>query len=175
MKQFRIEIFKMLCLSNNQYFPKASFKDTHIGDGYGEKRFITELGEVAYVIFFENDGIPIPMQNISSYVSIVLKKQTNPTWVGFNEAIRYFADLSMQGKVWYMDAMYYHEKCYVKDRSIDTRIIDRHEITVINQPITYHKWLSLSHEEKIKYMSYLFNNPISVNYPILNHPFWDIK
>ncbi|RRB02837.1 hypothetical protein [Larkinella rosea] len=67
MKEFLIEIRKELCIEKQVVFQKSSLKEALIADGYGEKRFITELGEVAYINFFENGGIPESMQDISNY------------------------------------------------------------------------------------------------------------
>ncbi|RRB02838.1 hypothetical protein [Larkinella rosea] len=180
MKTFRIEIRTDLCLKNKEILKRISFKDPIIGDGYGTKRFITESEEVAYLDFFESGGLPFPLKEISSYFTLInteKKKKNEYSFLSTNDAFRYFSDLSKSGKFWYMDQVGnpdFYKNCYDKETGFSIKNLNLTEKNIKSQPITFHYWLALSPEKKMSSMEYFFKNPVHANYPILNHPFWDL-
>lgn len=148
------------------------FKDPIIGDGWGIKDYITEIGEVAYVEF--KDKIPDVYENIDECFWIEKILRNRPFFPEIDDAWRYFADLSFGGKVWYAGTMNFNRLCFGENYTADDyikSIIEEHEITVEAQPITFNKWSNLTDAEKKHHMKLFFDNPVKGSYPILKHTF----
>lgn len=174
MRNFLISVSTERCLSNGEVFTIASFLDKNSGDGYGLKHFITEDGEVAFINMIVEKNIPDEWDDIDKYFWDEKNSRTKYVDVNINDAWRYFADPSRDGKLWYMEAMHYHAKCTEKitlERLQNSELIEEKEIFVTPQSITYNKWNNLSEEEKKWHMNYLFEHPVSGFYPIIDDEF----
>ena len=168
MENHRIEIFQERCKKTGKVFQIAQYADK-LGDTYGQKYFITELGEVAHINLFEKETVPKSFQDIDSFYQVELKKQSKHVHLSIDDAWRYFADKSLKNKYWYMGAIYYHEDCYYPGEYLVSDIIESQEIESETQEVKYTTWESLDDVTKQKCMTYLFKNPVESTHPIMSH------
>lgn len=166
MEKYRMLIREERCINNDIVINIAAFVKDHTND-YGIKYFLTESGEVSVVNMIDN-GTPEVWNDIEKFRKLEQQKHNTYTPIDFNDVIRYFADLSRDGKVWYLEVMHRPKEC-LKNVSNDHNVIEvlsQREIDSVSQLITYNKWGGLSDGEKEREMAALFRDPVKCSDPI---------
>jgi hypothetical protein len=160
---FEVEIFKYKTfISPNSIQYGAKFKNDLLPEDYGIQRFISKVGEVA-ILYLLRDGFPEGYNSIREVLSkqIVKRKKVNNftgSWIGINDAVRYFADLSPQGYIWHWEYMRQLDPIFINNSYYEIITRDVHIAKNVN--ITFSRWLALTEDKKEVYMSYFLDNAI---------------
>jgi len=170
MNNFKIKISVKRCKKTGKEFQLANFAED-LGDKYGQKYFITEIGEVVHINQLDKNTVPLPMQEIESIYDAEIKKTHNKSTVSIGELWRYLADKSPNGFYWYLQAMAFHESCYFPEDYFCAETIDTEYTNSIPQTLFFSRWNNLSLSQKKKIVKQYFDNPVKYNHPILIDPY----
>ncbi len=167
---FEIEIitFKNDELSD-QIQVGAKFSNNLTLEDQGIIRFITQVGEVS-IINLLSDGFPLEYNDIRKTLIEVINKRRKVnnykgSWIGINDTVRYFADLSPQGYAWYWEYMRILDPVLMNK----CELINRKTITPENVNISFAHWLSLSKKKRCAFMEYFLDNPVDGRDSFLQH------
>lgn len=172
LRLFEIELMLFHIIdSPEQVKSGAKFKNKLTQEDYGIQRFITESGEVSVMNLIEN-GFPEGYADVRRILELVSKirkkdKNHNGSWIGINDAIRYFADLSPQRRIWYWEYMRILDPVLMNEADV----VRQEVITSKNEEVTFNNWLSLSETKKRDYMHEFLNNPIGGKEQITTYVF----
>jgi hypothetical protein len=167
LRLFEIKIFDVIGDNNSvQKKTIARFLNELTPEDFGKQRFITQVGEVSVMNLIEN-GFSLGYKDIENVLIKTLNqrisnKNYKGSWIGINDAIRYFADLSPQGYIWHWE--YILTKDLLKPKEEIVKVPE-------NTEITFNNWLSLTEQNKNKYMQAYLDNPISGKEWIFSHFF----
>lgn len=167
LRLFEIEIFEIVPENKSEAKQTiARFSNELTPDDYGIQRFITNIGEVSVMHLLQN-GFSSGYTDIRRTLNEVLKQRKDNnnfhgSWIGINDAVRYFADLSPQNNVWHWE--------YISNKQPLKLINPKVEVPE-NTEITFNNWLLLTDEGKYEYMHKYLDNPISGKEWITNNAF----
>jgi hypothetical protein len=164
----KIQILHFITNQTQTTFQIAQFDEEIFDQGYGLKRFITEIGEVA-IINFNSDGISQEMEEINMLYEKMKTEIAVFIPITINDVWRYFADKSASGLIWYLGAMYYTNVAVEEQTNSNYRVISKYKIDVLPQIVTYKKWSSLTEIKKEELMRKFLSKPVNCFSPISLH------
>ncbi len=189
METTEIYVTRFRCLVNGKEFNKTGV-GRDLSQEYGQKYYVTEDGEAAILDMIT--AKPTGVVDLDCYVELlwnefgpkdVLNGKSNVQ----QAAWRFFADLSRNGRLWYFERMEGHPVCGLLIRKplaeewngqfyVNAERISGDVINSELQPVTYHKWLSLTDTEKRQWIRQFLATPAyydinNIHNPIFPHPF----
>lgn len=154
------EIEKLIYIKNNQQYCCSAFVNNLTPDHYGIQRFITEDGDIC-ILYLLRDGIPEGYKDVEQIYLEVMKKRKQikkfeGSWVGINDAIRYFADTTPKGSFWYWGRM----DIYSEVLRNNYPLMGKEIFTANSISMSFDNWFKLSSNKKIEAINYLLDNPV---------------
>jgi hypothetical protein len=164
----KVKILHVGINKTNQIDQLAQFVDEVPNLGYGFKRYITQIGEVA-ILDFNKNGISDVMQEISFYFKNYNSNNNSLLSIDIDDVWRFFADKSSSGLIWHLDSYRYSITTKEEIKKLNASIVSEIILQVEEQAITFNCWKSLTNEEKEKMIILFTQSPIKSTEPILNH------